>query len=253
MSGAAGGLLAGSVSRAGGFGFIGGGYFDPKGMQQNLDEAERALSQPQSDGTLVNARGKDGRLEIGVGFLAWRLSQMDGISTTGAGNINSANNPKAAQYIDTVLLARPRAIWLSFGSSSELVGWAEYLRKRERAINGSMRTLDGAIGGEVRGDEGWKLFVGVGSLEEARVAVEDVGAEVIVAQSMSRLSIFLLLTSILLKLHNCIVSSTYLPLLSISEYHYLSIRTDMVPPPYIINHFIYPCTMSIQLLKLELG
>lgn len=169
MSGASGSRLAAEVSKAGGLGFIGGGYFNPESMKKNLEEAAGIL------GGLKHGED-EGRLEIGVGFLAWRLSQMDGglgsSSISGKTKIDSGSRPKAAEYVDTVLEARPRAIWLAFGSKDELIHWADYLRRREKAINGHMTRL-----------RPWTLFVGVGSESEARVAVEDVGADVIVAQS----------------------------------------------------------------------
>lgn len=164
MSGAAGGELAAQVSKAGGLGFIGGGYFSPEQYSTNLDQARRIL---HPDGT------QNGRLDVGVGFLGWALSKLDGTETEPQRAVTVgeyAHRTKAIACIDAALERRPRAVWLAFGTPDELVAWANIMREREKVVN------------EKEELEMWKLFVGVGSVEEARVAVEDVGADVIVAQ-----------------------------------------------------------------------
>lgn len=164
MSGAAGGELAAQVSKAGGMGFIGGGYFSPEQYTINLDQARRIL---HPDGT------QRGRLEIGVGFLGWALSKLDRTENEPRRAVSVGDyehRTKGIACIDAALKVRPRAVWLAFGTTEELVGWASVMREREKVVN------------EKEEMEMWKLFVGVGSVEEARVAVEDVGADVIVAQ-----------------------------------------------------------------------
>lgn len=167
MSGAAGGQLAGQVSQGGGFGFIGGGYFTPEQYTSNLEEATRVLH-PAGERT--------GRLEVGVGFLGWALSKLDRMETLETDTYptvtadNYKHRTRAISCIDAALSHRPRAVWLAFGTPEELVGLAQVMRERERVVNETERL------------EMWKLFVGVGSVEEARVAVESVGADVIVAQ-----------------------------------------------------------------------
>lgn len=159
MSGASGGLLAASISKAGGFGFVGGGYWTAAQATDELKLAEDVIG-----------RSADSRLDVGVGFLAWTLSKLDeGVFTT----VDQAlQRPKAIEFIDAVLRAKPRAFWLAFGSFTELAGWAEVLRLREKVSTG-------------REEVPWKLFVGVGNEEEARHAVEEVGADVVVAQGPS--------------------------------------------------------------------
>jgi nitronate monooxygenase len=168
MSGAAGGELAAHVSKAGGLGFIGGGYFSPEQYSTNLDQARRIL---HLEGT------QNGRLDVGVGFLGWALSKLDRTETEPQRAVavgDYAHRTKAIACIDAALQRRPRAVWLAFGTPDELVGWANVMREREKVVN------------EKEELEMWKLFVGVGSVEEARVAVEDVGADVIVAQGEYR-------------------------------------------------------------------
>ncbi|KAJ9092911.1 hypothetical protein QFC21_006623 [Naganishia friedmannii] len=164
MSGAAGGKLAAAVTNGGGLGFIGGGYFTPEQYTANLKEASQSL----------HGSGKPtGRLEIGVGFLCWGLSKLDqtssGSSTVVSGT-DYQHRTKAVACIDAALKFRPRAVWLAFGNEEELAGWAQVMREREKLFNKDHEL------------ESWKLFVGVGSVQEARVAVEKVGADVIVAQ-----------------------------------------------------------------------
>lgn len=71
-----GGALAGAVSRAGGLGFIGGGYCDPAWLEREFDLAAGA--------------------PVGVGFITWVLAERPVL-------------------LDAVLERRPRAIFLSFG------------------------------------------------------------------------------------------------------------------------------------------
>lgn len=159
MGGAAGGSLAAQVTKAGGFGFIGGGYLTPSQMSEELQVVHSILGSPPP--------GQ--RTEIGVGFLGWKLSRLDKGILEGA-NFDVGSRPKAFECIDATLKGFPRAIWLAFGTTEDLVGWAKAFREREEVVNGKNR-----------GDS-WRLFVGVGSEQEARVAVEQVGADVVVAQ-----------------------------------------------------------------------
>src|SRR5947207_14337509 len=70
------GRLAGTVSRAGGFGIIGGGYGNEEWLTRELDAASGA--------------------RVGVGFITWSM----------------AKNPR---LLDLVLERKPPAIMLSFG------------------------------------------------------------------------------------------------------------------------------------------
>lgn len=173
MSGAAGGKLAAAVTKGGGLGFIGGGYFTPDQYTANLEEASEALH-----GSAKPVGPGRGRLDVGVGFLGWGLSKLDQTSSSDpvpiVNGTNYQHRTKAVACIDAALKFRPRAVWLAFGNEEELVGWAQVMRAREALLNEDTNKL-----------ESWKLFVGVGSVEEARVAVEKVGADVIVAQGKS--------------------------------------------------------------------
>jgi nitronate monooxygenase len=81
MAGISGGRLAAAVSRAGGLGFIGGGYGDRDWLVEQL-----ALCEGQP---------------FGVGFIGWALARQPGL-------------------LDLALQARPRAVLLSFGALDEL-------------------------------------------------------------------------------------------------------------------------------------
>lgn len=165
MANASGGLLASRVSHAGGFGFLGAGYYTPSKLQQELQHVTELLGVP--------GRGSANRLEVGVGFLGWRLSMLNGGPAPSLGASDLDPGSEALQLIDAALRAKPRAVWLSFGQPDELVGWAKVLREREAALHG---------GGRARWGKELKLFVGVGDTKEAKWATEEMGADVLVVQ-----------------------------------------------------------------------
>ena len=70
------GRLAAAVSRAGGFGIIGGGYGDEAWLAREMDAA--------------------GGIRVGVGFITWAMA-------------------KQPRLLDLVLERRPPAVMLSFG------------------------------------------------------------------------------------------------------------------------------------------
>lgn len=165
MANASGGLLASRVSNAGGFGFLGAGYYTPSKLQEELSHVHEVLGVP--------GRGSANPLEVGVGFLAWRLSALNGgpAPSLGASDLDPAS--EALKLIDVALKAKPRAVWLAFGQPDELVGWAKVLREREAALHG---------GGRAKWGKELKLFVGVGDTKEAKWATEEMGADVLVVQ-----------------------------------------------------------------------
>jgi nitronate monooxygenase len=79
MAGIAGGALAAAVTRAGGLGFIGGGYGDADWIDAQLDHA--------------------GGADVGVGFITWALDARAGL-------------------VERVLDRGVRWLWLSFGDPS---------------------------------------------------------------------------------------------------------------------------------------
>lgn len=82
MAFAGGGALAASVSRAGGLGLIGGGYGDPRWLEDQFEAA--------------------GNEHVGVGFITWSLKQSPSLLTD-------------------VLKHKPRAVMLSFGDPRPFV------------------------------------------------------------------------------------------------------------------------------------
>ena len=78
-----GGRLAAAVSRAGGFGFIGGGYGDRAWLKREFDAAEGA--------------------PVGVGFITWSLARQPGL-------------------LDLALARGPAAVFLSFGDIAPFAG-----------------------------------------------------------------------------------------------------------------------------------
>ena len=76
MAQVSGGALAGAVSRAGGLGFVGGGYCDPVWIRRQLDLAKG--------------------IPVGIGFITWALARQPAL-------------------LDEVLERQPGAVFLSFG------------------------------------------------------------------------------------------------------------------------------------------
>jgi nitronate monooxygenase len=169
LANAAGGDLCGAVSAAGGFGFIGAGYYTSSTLEKELALAYSHL------GLRNNTFLEDGqRAEFGVGFLVWRLTALNGGVKPTAVSEDGKNidvESPAVVLIDTALKAKPRAIWLSFGDEEEMRSWSRVVRAREAAINST-----GA------GKRELKLFVMIGTENELRNAVEDCGADVLVVQ-----------------------------------------------------------------------
>ncbi|PWN41970.1 NPD-domain-containing protein [Ceraceosorus guamensis] len=122
----------------------------------------------------------DSRVNIGVGFLAWRLSHVHsggkgGVKPTSSDEVlktsihsEAGSNSPVISLLDAALKPRPIAVWLSFGDADEMRVWTEVIRKRDAELNG-------------QGD-GLKVFIGIGSEQETKAAVEDCGADVLVAQ-----------------------------------------------------------------------
>lgn len=91
-----------------------------------------------------------GVLPIGVGFLAWQLEK---------------NPTKAEQLLSIALDNRVQAIWLAFGE--DLGRWVKYVRQH---------------GQNASGQDSVKVFVQISTVEETLFALDDLKADVIVAQ-----------------------------------------------------------------------
>lgn len=89
-------------------------------------------------------------LNIGVGFLGWKLDEPDG---------------KSSQLLAIALEACVSAVWLSFGNNLEK--WVAFVRDFDSKRAEPHTTL---------------IFILVNSLQEARAAVEDLKPDVLVAQ-----------------------------------------------------------------------
>lgn len=127
MAGIGGGRLAAAVSRAGGLGFIGGGYGDRDWLVEQL-----ALCEDQP---------------FGVGFISWALARQP-------------------ELLDLALQARPRAVLLSFGEIGELgarvraagVPLIAQVQTVAQAIDAAHAGADLIVaqGGEAGGHGGWR-------------------------------------------------------------------------------------------------
>lgn len=127
MAGISGGRLAAAVSRAGGLGFVGGGYGDRDWLVEQLSLTEG--------------------LPFGVGFIGWALARQPGL-------------------LDLALQARPRAVLLSFGELGKLgarvreagvplVAQVQTVRQAGAAARAGADLIV-AQGGEAGGHGGWR-------------------------------------------------------------------------------------------------
>jgi nitronate monooxygenase len=168
MAGAAGGALAAAVSQAGGFGLIGGGAASIETVKKEFRIAQ----------SILGARS-DERLPIGVGMHAWHLTQLNrGLPSEhllSAPRLPSASDLPALPYIDACLECRPKAAWLAFGVEDEIVAWSRLIRKREAELQAQ---------GTLPPDDPLVYFTMAGSMHELHVAVERMGADVVVVQGI---------------------------------------------------------------------
>lgn len=167
MANASGGELAGQVSKAGGLGFLGAGYYTSVKLQSELKKAHSILDID------TIPKGSGNRVNLGVGFLAWRLTLINKGKPPTLGASDLEVDSPALELIDIALKSKPVAIWLSFGDEEEMIGWSTVVRQREAALNGMGKS---SYGKEL------KLFIGVGDEVQAKSAVEDCGADVVILQ-----------------------------------------------------------------------
>ncbi|PWN47407.1 2-nitropropane dioxygenase [Violaceomyces palustris] len=147
MANASGGRLSSRVSRSGGLGFVGGGYLSPHGMEKELCDCREELGWKE---------GK-GRLEVGVGLLCWRLSQIP--------------EEEAIEILKVVIRFRVRAVWLSFGDREQMVRWCTLVREMEGRINGEE-------------EDGLRLWIMIGKVEELDFTLRECEPDVLVVQGI---------------------------------------------------------------------
>ncbi|KAF7973637.1 hypothetical protein HWV62_14708 [Athelia sp. TMB] len=144
---ASGGAMAAAVTNGGGFGFLAAGYDSEEKFSGEINAARAALTQPHKI------------LPIGIGFLAWQLESH---------LAKREKEPKLPGPLDLLRLAlesRVRAVWFAFG---EHVGqWVEHVRKYDADKGDGHKTI---------------VFVQIFSSADARIAMTDWNADVIVAQ-----------------------------------------------------------------------
>lgn len=147
MAGVAGAELALAVSRAGGLGFVGGGYGDRAWLREQL----------------AACRGQ----VFGVGFITWALRERPGL-------------------LDLALAARPRAVMLSFGelapfghdvraAGAVLLAQVQTVRQAREAAQQGAQVLV-AQGGEAGGHGGFR-----GTLALVPAVVDAVSQPVVAA------------------------------------------------------------------------
>ncbi|EJD07540.1 2-nitropropane dioxygenase [Fomitiporia mediterranea MF3/22] len=156
MAGASGGALAAQVSLAGGFGFIGAGYWDAGCFRKELELASSILQEErkpmtESSDQITRTDTRDGPLKIGVGYLGWKLDQSN----------------ESAELLSIALEARVAAVWLAFGT--DLGKWVRHVRKFDASRSKPHTTI---------------VFVLVNCLQDAQKAVKEWDADVLVAQGI---------------------------------------------------------------------
>jgi len=142
MYGGAGGALAASVTKAGGFGFIGAGYSFYKNLPKELEIAKQQLSISDEGGKKV--------LQIGVGFITFEIVTASAKSKSETGS--------KWPLVDIALENKVKAVWFSFGDASELI---HYVRTKS---------------------PGTIIFAQVTTAEEAIKAVREWKVDIVVLQ-----------------------------------------------------------------------
>lgn len=167
MAGASGGDLAGAVSAAGGFGFIGAGYLAPTALRSEIQKAFVKLD--VSHASLATSRR---RAEFGIGILVWRLTDMNNGRKPSSSSSEPIEEP-VLDFLRGIIEARPRAIWLSFGDKAELSGWQKVIAQLDSDINGDLQG---------KAEEALRWFIMIGREQELKMAVEECLCDVLIVQ-----------------------------------------------------------------------
>ncbi|SPO22126.1 uncharacterized protein UTRI_02131_B [Ustilago trichophora] len=161
MAGASGGQLAGAVSSAGGFGFIGAGYLTPSSLQSEVEKAYQQLSV-----THASLLSSHNRANFGIGILVWRLTELnDGKRPDSA----TPPNQTVSEFLQVIVKSRPQAIWLSFGDEHELTSWQRVISDLDEKHNSDAK-------------EELKYFIMIGREQELQAAVEKCRCDVLIVQ-----------------------------------------------------------------------
>ncbi|KAH7913064.1 2-nitropropane dioxygenase [Hygrophoropsis aurantiaca] len=141
MAGASGGSLAGQVSAAGAFGFLGAGLWSADQLQKELSISRSILKLKDTE-----------ILPVGVGYLGWQLEQ----SRSNAENLMSIS-----------LEQRVRAIWLAFGN--DLGSWVRFIREYDSRRNHKtlVFVIVSSVESAVVAADHWKVDVLVAQGNEA--------------------------------------------------------------------------------------
>lgn len=160
MAGASGGLLAAHVTAGGAFGFLAAGMIPylARSMRLIIGTAtgykgtENLINELSLARRILQLSPSD-PLPIGVGYLGWQLEQPTA-------------NPEVV--LSAALDNQVRAIWLAFGNN--LDKWIKFIRSYDAEHTRAPKTT---------------IFVQVASVEEALVASNEWGVDVLVAQGLA--------------------------------------------------------------------
>lgn len=153
MANASNSELVSAISKAGSLGMLGAGFYDENRLQTEL----RGISDK------LGETAPKARVPIGIGFLGWVLTASHGSADPWA-----AQDTKARRLVDLALQAGPCAILMAFGTRTDMKAWCKYIRQRDAEL--------------VKTEEPLHLFVTANSVEEAKLAVEECDADIIVLQ-----------------------------------------------------------------------
>lgn len=137
-------------------------YFHP--ASKGFDPADKLRSELSFIRSTFASTNNGNSLPIGVGFLGWRLEDPRG-----------ENESSAVELLDLALRSRVQAVWFSFGT--QLGRWVRHVRDYDaNNDNQHHRT---------------RVFVQVGSYQEALQAIHEWKVDVLVTQGACFLRTFL--------------------------------------------------------------
>lgn len=150
MASASGGALAAAVTRGGGLGFCGAGYWSAERLQHELQLFSTGLGLPHTTPSSHQRR------PLGVGVLAWKLASLAGGKNPSPSDPPSTSPGHALVHL--LASERVATAWFAFGSHAELSAWIAYLRHWDDYFR--------------QGAESIRIVIGVGNLEQAKLALE---------------------------------------------------------------------------------
>ncbi|SCV69401.1 BQ2448_2421 [Microbotryum intermedium] len=161
MAGAAGGLLASAAIQSGAFGLIAGGHTPVQELQKQIILAREALG-----------LGKEDASPFGIGLICWKFEPEHG------------EPDKAQAFLETIIEAKVKGVWLSFGA--EVEKWVGRIRKMEKeAMEKEAMEKEERDGvEEAKRRTRMRVFVAGGCVDEVLQIKEWEGVDIVAAQGI---------------------------------------------------------------------